>query len=66
MNDIGIVFDLENVFSLAGNKQTTQSIAEFYESNVNLSMLNSELAQIRLLHSNNVKSSYNLHSLFCL
>ena len=64
MNDIGVVIDLENVLSLAGNKQTTQSIAEFYESNVNLSMLNTELAQIRLLHSNNVRSPDNLHVQF--
>ena len=64
MNDIGVVFYLENVLSLAGNKQTTQSIAEFYESNVDLSMLNSELAQIRLLHSNNVKSPNDLHAQF--
>ena len=41
------MIDLENVLSLAGNKQTTQSIAEFYESDVDLStILNTELAQI--------------------
>ena len=64
MNDIGVAFDLENVFSLAGNEQTTRSIAEFYESDVDLSMLNTELAQIRLLHSNDVKSPDDLHVLF--
>ena len=46
MIHIGVVIDLENVLSLAGNEQTTQSIAKFYESNVDLSMLNTELAQI--------------------
>ena len=65
MNDIGIVIDLKNVLSLAGNEQTTQSIAEFYESDVDLSMLNKELAQICLLHNNNMRSPDNLHAQFC-
>ena len=65
MNDIGVVIDFENVLSLSGNKQTIQSIAEFYESDVDLSMLNTELAQICLLHSINVKSPHNLHAQFC-
>ena len=47
MNGIGVVIDLENVLSPAENEQTIQSIAEFYESDVDLSMLNKELAQIR-------------------
>ena len=64
MNDIRVVIDLENVLSLAGNEQTTQNIAEFYESDVDLSMLNAELAQICLLHSN-VKSPDDLHVQFC-
>ena len=64
MNDIGVAIDLENVLSLAGNEQTTRSIAEFYESDVDLSMLNTELAEIRLLHSNDVKSPDDLHALF--
>ena len=64
MNNIEVVIDLENVLSLAGNKQTNQSIAEFYESDVDLSMLNTELAQIHLLHSNDVKSPDDLHALF--
>ena len=59
MNNIGFVIDLENVLSLAGNEQSTQSITKFYESDVDLSMLNTELAQIHLLHSNNVKSPDN-------
>ena len=64
MNDIGVVIDLKNVLSLAGNKQTTQSIAKLYESNVDLSMLNTKLAQICLLHNNNVKSPNDLHLQF--
>ena len=64
MNDIGVAIDLENVLSLAGNEQTTRSIAEFYKSDVDLSMLNTELAQICLLHSNDMKSPDDLHALF--
>ena len=64
MNDIGVVIDLENVLSLAGNEQTTQSIVKFYESKVDLSMLNTKLAQIHLLHSNNMKSPDDLHAQF--
>ena len=64
MNDVEVAIDLENVLSLAGNKQTTRSIAEFYESDVDLSVLNTELAQIRLLHSNDVKLPDNLNALF--
>ena len=56
MHNIGVVIDLVNVLSLARNKKNTQSIANFYESDVDLSMLNTERAQICLLHSNNVKS----------
>ena len=65
MNNIAVVIDLENVLSQAGNEQTIRSIAKFFESDVGLSMLNTELAQIRLLHSNNVKSPYDLHAQFC-
>ena len=65
MNDIGVVIDLENALSLAENEQTTESIAEFYESDLDLPMLNTELAQIRLLHSNNVKSPDDLHARLC-
>ena len=50
--------------TLTENEQTTQSIAKFYESDVDLSMLNTELAQTRLLHSNNVKSPDDLHAQF--
>ena len=64
MNDIGDVLDLKNVLSPVGNEQTAQSIAEFYESDVDLSMLNTELGQICLLHSNNVRSPDNLHVQF--
>ena len=64
INDIGVVIDLENVLSLAGNKWTTQSIFKFYEGNVDLSMLNIEFAQICLLHSNNIKSPDDLHVQF--
>ena len=64
MNDIGVAIDLKNVFNLAGNKVTTRSIAEFYKSDVALSMLNKELAQIHLLHSNDMKPSDDLHVLF--
>ena len=56
--------DLENVLSLAGNEQTTQNMAEFYESDEDLSMLNTELAQIRSLHGNDVKSPDDLHAQF--
>ena len=64
MNNIGGIIDLENVFRLAGNEQTIQSISEFYESDVDLSMLKTELAQIRLLQSNNVKSPDDLLAQF--
>ena len=64
MNDIGVVIDLENVLSLAGNEQTTQSMAEFFKSDVDLSILNTELAQICLLLSNNMKSPDDLHAQF--
>ena len=65
MNGIEVVIDLENDLNLAGNEQTTQNIAEFYESDVDLSMLNTELAQIHLMHSNNVKSPDDLYAQFC-
>ena len=60
MNDIGVAIDLKNVFSLDGNEQTTRNTAKSYESDVDLSMLNTELAQIR----NDVKSPDDLHALF--
>ena len=46
MNDIGVAIDLENVLSLAENEQTTRSISEFNESDVDLPMFNTELEQI--------------------